>query len=151
MLQSIHFQDVGLCFKEILVNVTLILTLTKSGALANSSRFYILHSHRFTLGHRASLNTVFYKRWVSTLHHVDIQVQKKSCSRIAKPSIVYVNSLFSQCAFALVFRCNKRAPCARSLRCYRESFCSPFLRLVGFYGLSCMTPRSWLLQQAMYV
>ena len=37
MLQSIHFQDVGLCFKEILVKFTLILTLAKSGALVNSS------------------------------------------------------------------------------------------------------------------
>ena len=41
---KIHFQDVGLCFKEILVNFTLILTLTKSGEFVNSSswRYEIL-------------------------------------------------------------------------------------------------------------
>jgi hypothetical protein len=50
LLQSIHFQDVGLCFKEILVNFTLFLTLANSGALVNSSNsvvtsFASLRSH----------------------------------------------------------------------------------------------------------
>ena len=60
MLQSIHFQDVGLCFKEILVKFTLILTLAKSGALANSSSFFICYlsnQDRYKASRKAILNT----------------------------------------------------------------------------------------------